>query len=634
MPFGFHRKILHVDLTKGVFRVEEPEEAFYRKYMGGSALGLFYVLTKTPPRSDPFGPENTLVLALSVLTGVPVSGQSRMTAVAKSPLTGAIGDSQCGGFWPAEMKFSGFDAAVITGRSARPVYLWLHDNSAELRDASRLWGKETGEVETIIRQKLGDSRVQVLQCGPAGEKKVRYASLINMCSRANGRTGLGAVLASKNLRAVAVRGRARPVVADELKVRELAQWGVRNVDNSGVAGLALLGTSEVIPYQNQTGGLPTRNYSSGVYDGFEAISGQRMNETLVKKRTSCFGCAVRCKREVEVKNGPFVVDSRFGAPEYETIATFGSYCCVDDLKAIAKANEICNRYGVDTISCGATIAWAMECFEAGIINERDTGGIRLSFGNALAMVKMTEMIARREGFGDLLAEGSARAAEFIGRGSRDYLVTIKRKEIPAHMPQVKRSLALIYAVCPFGPDHQSSEHDESYDPDLGFLERLADLGLVNPRPPHVLDEEKVLFAFKTQCLYSALDCLNLCQFVFGPSWQLYGPSQIVEFVSAVTGWDVSLRELIQVGERRINMMRMFNVREGFGRDDDRLPEKFFRPLKGGITDGATLDGDQFRSAREAYYEMAGWDKVTGVPTPKKLEELDLEWAVPEDRNPG
>lgn len=625
MPYGYHGKILHVDLTNNILKVEKPADNFYRKYLGGSALGLYYALKKIPPNTDPLGPENTLVFALSVLTGVPISGQSRMTAVAKSPQTGTIGDSQCGGFWPAEMKFAGYDAVVIEGRALKPVYLWLHNGEAELRDAKHLWGKETGEVETAIRQELDDRRIEVLQCGPAGEKGVRYAALINMCSRANGRTGMGAVMASKNLKAVAVRGRARPETADKSKVQELARWGAGNLEESAVFGLSLLGTAELVPFQNETGGLPTKNFNSGVFDDFMAISGQRLNETIVKQRTTCYGCALRCKREVEVIEGPYPVDPRYGAPEYETVSTFGSYCCVNNLTAIAKANEICNRYGVDTISCGATIAWAMECFEAGIITEQDTSRIQLNFGNADAMVKMVEMIARREGFGDILADGSSRAAKVIGKGSEDFLITIKNKEIPAHMPQVKRSLALIYAVNPFGPDHMSSEHDESYEPEFGYLDRLSELGLKDPRSSQILDKEKVRFAYLTQCFYSLMDSLNVCHFVYGPGWQLYGPGQLVELVKAVTGWNITMDELMAVGERRINMMRAFNAREGIGQEEDIIPKKLLKPLKGGPTDGVAVTQDQFQKARETYYEMAGWDKAKGKPTRKKLKDLGLGW---------
>jgi len=627
MPCGYNGRLLHVDLTREEWRVEEPPQEFYRTYFGGSALGLYYLLKDTPPGVDALGPDNHLILALSVLTGAAISGQSRMTAVAKSPLTGLVGDSQCGGFWPAELKFAGFDAIILSGRASRPLYLWIHDGQVELRDASRLWGRVTGEVEVLIREELKEGRIQVLQCGPAGEKGVRFAALINMCNRANGRTGMGAVMGSKNLRAIAVRGKARPAMADQATLRALAKWGADRVEESGVAGLALMGTAETVEAQNAVGGLPTHNFSSGVFQGSELISGETMNETIRKDRDTCYGCAVRCKRVVEVTQGSYLVDPLYGGPEYETLAALGSYCGVGSLGAVARANELCNRYGLDTISCGATIAWAMECFERGIITAEDTGGIELRFGNASAMVQMTEEIGRREGFGDLLAEGSARAAETIRRGSEEFLTTVKKQEAPAHMPQVKRSLALIYAVNPFGADHQSHEHDDSYAPESGDLDKLAQFGLLDPRPADVLDPEKVRYAFYMQCLYSALDSLNLCQFVYGPTWQLYGPGQLVELVRAVTGWEVSLWELMKLGERRLNMLRAFNAREGVGREQDALPRKFFEPLVGGPTDGVALDEEEVQRALGTYYAMAGWDTAKGTPTRAKLEELGIGWVA-------
>ncbi|MCP4517965.1 MAG: aldehyde ferredoxin oxidoreductase, partial [Delftia sp.] len=393
--------------------VEEPDEVFYRRYMGGSALGMYYLLKNTPAGADPLGPENTLVLSVSVLTGVAFSGQSRMTATARSPLTGAVGDAQCGGFWPAELKFAGYDAIVIQGQAAKPVYLWINDGQAELRDAAHLWGKVTGEVEAQIKQEVGEPKAQIVQCGPAGEKGVRYGAISHLCNRANGPTGMGAVMGSKNLEAGAGRGKQRRAVADKDGVRAVSRWGADNFEDSDIYGMGLLGTAEVLRYQNKGGGLPTRNWESGVFEGWEAIDGQAMRDTILKERDTCFACVVRCKRVVEVTEGPYQVDPLYGGPEYETLATFGAYCGVDDLAAIAHANQLCNQYGMDTISCGATIAWAMDCFEKGLISAEDTGGLELRFGDAEARVKMVGLIARREGRGDLLAEGSARAAERI-----------------------------------------------------------------------------------------------------------------------------------------------------------------------------------------------------------------------------
>ena len=616
MACGYRGRILHVDLTTGQLRVEKPDERFYRMYLGGSAMGTYYLLQHTPPLSDPLGPENTLSLMVGVVTGAPISGQSRVCATAKSPVTGLIGDSQSGGFWPAELKAAEFDGVVIHGKAKRPVYLWIHDGEAELRDAASLWGKFTADVEDAVRLALGDDRIQILQCGPAAEKGVRYGALIHNANRANGRTGMGTVMASKNLKAVAVRGHCRPDLADPEKIRALAKWGAEHLQESGVARMGEFGTAGIVLSQNEVGGLPTRNWSSGVFEGAESISGERMATTVLKGRDTCFGCVVRCKRVVEITDGSFNVDPRYGGPEYETLATMGSYCGVSDLTAICRANQLCNMYGMDTISCGATIAWAMDCFEQGLLTEEDTDGVDLRFGNAEGVVRMVEKIGRREGIGRVLGEGSARAAGSLGVGT-DLVVAAKKHEFPAHMPQVKRSLALIYAVNPFGADHQSHEHDPCYE---GYPERMAQLGLLDPQPSELLNAEKVRYALYTQYVYSLLDSVSVCQFVFGPSFQLYSLGQLVDVVRAVTGWDVTLWELMKVGERRLTLMRVFNAREGAQAKTDALPAKLQIPLAGGPSDGASVGKAEVEEAKSLYYEMAGWDE-NGHPTRAKLQEL-------------
>ena len=616
MPYGYHGKILHVQLSEMRFETEEPSEAFYRKYMGGSAMGAYYLLKHTPADADALAPENTLTLAAGVVTGAPISGQSRLAAVAKSPQTGGIGDSQSGGFFPAELKFAGFDAIVAHGKAESPVYLWIKDGVPELRPAEHLWGKDTGEVEDLLKAELDDAKVQILQTGIAGENGVHFSALISMANRANGRTGMGSVMASKNLKAVAVRGKQRPELADKKGLNEHARWGSKNFPDSDIFGMGLYGTAEVVGPQNEGGGLPTLNWSSGVFDGWEKISGETMAETILKERDTCYACTVRCKRVVETEQ----VNPRFGGPEYETIATFGSYCGVDDLEAIAQANQLCNLYGMDTISCGATIAWAMDAFERGLISAEDTDGLDLRFGNAQAMVAMVEKIARREGFGDVLARGSANAAQIIGRGTEDLVVATKKQEAPAHMPQVKRSLGLIYAVNAFGADHQSSEHDPSYE---WYPERMAEIGLTDPQPADNMNEEKVKFALITQQLYSALDSVGMCQFVFGPSWHLYGPTQLAEAVQLITGWNVTVDELLEVGERRLNLMRLFNANAGFTRDDDKLPKKFYQALKGGPSDGVKLTVEELETAKDVYYKMSGWDAKSGNPGEAKLAELGI-----------
>ena len=568
MPYGYHGRMLRVDLTTGTLSIDQPALDLYRRYLGGSALNLHYLLKEMPAGADPLGPDNMLGLSVGVATGLPISGQSRMTATAKSPLTGAIGDSQCGGFWPARLKWAGFDGIIFKGRAAKPCYLLIDNGRAELRDAAHLWGRETGEVQRLICAELEDERAEVLQIGPAGERLVRYAAIINMCNRANGRTGMGAVMGSKRLKAVVVRGRLKPAIADRKGFEALVTWGTRALAASGLTDMGKYGTAGVVSAQHKMGGLPSYNFQSGVFAAHRAINGQALyhqmlsgrdqNKQHSRGRDTCYGCIIRCKRVVACDQEPYRADPLYGGPEYETLAALGSYCGVDNLAAICNANALCNRYGIDTISCGATIAWAMEAFEAGVLSTADTGGLELRFGDAQALVAMVRMIAQRRGFGDLLAEGSQRAAQKLGKG-HEFLTTSKGQEAPAHMPQIKRSLALIYAVNPFGADHESSDHDLSYDQDAYTLyhKRYRPLGLETPRPARELGPEKVTFARTTQKVCSLNDSLCLCQFVWGSSWQLYGPEQIVQLVAAVTGWGVTLDELLRVGERRVNMMRFF-----------------------------------------------------------------------------
>jgi aldehyde:ferredoxin oxidoreductase len=635
MPHGYNGKILHVDLSSRTFEIEEPDLAFYRKYMGGSAMGLYYLLKNSPAGADPLGPENVLCLMASVITGAPISGQSRITATAKSPLTDCIGDSQSGGFFPAEFKFAGFDGMVIKGKFDSPVYLWINDGEVEFRDADHLWGKITGESEEIIKEELEDQKIQIMQIGPAGEKLVRYAAVMSMNNRAMGRTGMGAVMGSKNLKAIAVRGKNKPTIADKKGLMELTRWGTKAYPESHVAGLGKYGTANATAGQQKAGGLSTFNHNSGVFEGWEAIDGTTMFDTVLrgadegvqnsKGRDTCYSCTVRCKRVVEITEGPNKVDPLYGGPEYETLATFGSYCGIDDLAAISKANEYCNKYGLDTISCGATIAWAMESYAEGHLSKEDTGGLELNYGDAEVMVELTRMIGERKGFGEILGEGSVRAAEKLGNGTEKFLVVSKKQETPAHMPQAKPTLGIIYAVNPFGSDHQSSEHDGSYK---WYPERMKQIGLDDPQSSRGMNEEKVRYALRTQWAYSALDTVSVCQFVFGPAWHLYDMEQLAVAINTITGWDVTLDEIMELGERRVNLLRAYNAREGIGREQDTLPEKMFKKaLKGGRTDGVTVDKGEWQEMMNHYYLLSEWDLSTGNPSQQKLESLGIGWAL-------
>jgi aldehyde:ferredoxin oxidoreductase len=630
MPYGYTGKILHVDLTKGELTVEEPEQAFYRKYLGGSAMGMYYILRDMPRGADALGPENVLTLMVGVATGAPISGQSRLNANAKSPISGGIGDSQSGGFFPAELKFAGFDGIVIKGKAEKPVYLSIVEGKAELRDAAHLMGKKTGDVDDILHTEI-DRKAEILQHGPAAEKGVLFSSLVSMSNRHNGRTGMGLVMASKNLKAVVVRGTKRVSVADPKALADLNKSGPKILpENPDMPGLAAEGTATVVIFQNTIGSLPTRNYNEGQFEACEDISGARMVETILKQRDTCYACVVKCKRVVEIKDGAHNVEARYGGPEYETLGTFGSYCGVNDLAAVAVANQICNEYGVDTIAGGATIAFAIECYQKGIINQEQTGGLELKWGDADMMLKVLDLMVNCEGpLGEVLSQGSERAAKVWGNGADECLITVKGAEAPAHMPHAKRSLGLIYAVNPFGADHQSSEHDPYYEEGVADLnlDRLKQIGLDAPQPAYSLTEEKVRFAYETEVFYSMLDSLEVCQFVFGPAWTLYDGKQTAQMVNAVTGWDVTVDELMEVGRRRLNLLRTFNAREGLGRKDDKLPKKFFKQLAGaGPTAGVALTHEEIDSAIDHYYKLAGFN-ADGAPTAEGLKALDIEWAA-------
>lgn len=650
---GFTGNVLHVDLSARSLEIEHPQESFYQRYPGGSLMGLYYLWQFTPPGIDAYAPQNTLTFAISAPTGLPVSGQSRCTVTCKSPSSGGAADSQGGGFWPAELKFAGFDAIVIRGAADSPLYLWVHDGEAELRDAQHLWGKVTYEAEQLLKEELGDAKIEVAQIGPAGEKLSNFAAIMNMSNRAWGRTGVGAVMGSKKLRAIVVRGTQKAEADHRQAILDLSKSGAKVFPGSDMESFGRYGTADTVMANYGAGGLPFNNWDSGTMplEEAQAISGERLYDELLRGaaegkqdrrgRDTCYACIVRCKRVVEAEWRERALKPEYGGPEYETISTFGSYCGVGDLHAITYANQLCNQYGVDTISCGATLAWAMDCYANGVLSAEEMDGIELAFGDAEAMIAMLHKTLRREGFGDILAEGSAKAADRLGKG-HDYLLTVKGQELPAHMPHVKRSLGLIYAVNPFGADHQSSEHDPMYHPKLyegkpdapGYKRFLSQIGLTTPQPTKVINAEKVEFALKTQYTYSATDTVSVCQFVYGPSWQLYGPDALAQLLSAATGWDVSVADVQEIGRRRLNLMRAYNAREGLARDRDTLPGKLFRKaLQGGRTDGLVLEEGELDGAIDEYFRQAGWDVETGIPTRETLGAVGLDWVADQIHGP-
>lgn len=622
MPNGYHGRILRVDLSKGTISTDTPDTNFYRQYFGGGAMATYYLLKEMAPGVDPFGPDNVLVIAPSVLVGAPISGFVRYTVAAKSPLTNGFGESEAAGFWGPELKFAGFDAIVVRGTAPEPVYLWIQDGEAELRPAGHLWGKSAGDVEDEIRRELHDPRIRVLQAGPAGEKLVRFAAVTNNLRHFNGRTGMGAVMGAKKLRAIAVRGLSRLPMHDEQRVREIARWFARQ----GPHPYTELGTAALVLPLNKSGILPTRNFREGVFEGAEAISGERMKETILTSNDGCWACSVRCKRTVKT-GPPHNVTTRYGGPEYETIGSFGSLCGIADLEAIARANEICNAHVMDTISTGVSVAFAMECFENGLLTKKDTDGLELRFGNAAAMLALVERIAERQGLGDLLAEGVKRAAASIGRGAETFAMHIKGQEVPLHDPRGKLGLALSYAISPTGADHIEAPHDPAFRAEGPSMERMRAVGLLSPVDLLSLGPEKVRAFVLAQYVWSTYNSVGACNFVGFPGFP-FTAHRIAEIVNAVTGWETSFYEILKVGERAINMARLFNLREGLTARDDTLPDRLFQPLPSGPLAGRGISREQFQAALKLYYEMMGWDRETGVPTEGKLVELGLEWAAP------
>jgi aldehyde:ferredoxin oxidoreductase len=496
-----------------------------------------------------------------------------------------------------------------------------------LKDASHLWGRITGEVQDTIRKELGDARIRVAQIGPAGEKGVLYANITNELKHFNGRCGLGAVMGSKNLRAIAVRGKMKPEYANPERIKELAKIGAAKVAADGFfKDFKRLGTTWNVTWNSDLGGLPTRNWTMGIFPEREKVTEAVYADQWMDGPGTCWACAQACKRDV--KKGittPWTVEERYGGPEYETMGMMGTNCMVSDWNAICKANEWASKYAVDTIALGGVIGFVMECYEKGILTAKDLGGVEARFGNGDALVRLSEMAVKREGFGDRMAEGTARLAKRLGPKAERFAVTVKGKEFPAHMPTAKGMMGLIYAVNPFGPDHVSTTHDPDIAIEPNEVNKGA--GIYETEKPYEISFAKAKLLAYSQRYISAADSWSVCQFTFN-SWSIYGLAELVEVINAATGWGYTMQELMLLGERRINLMRAFNAREGFSSKDDLLPPRLFEdPIQGeGPRKGAVVDNAKFLKAREDYYRLNNWDPATGNPTEVKLRELGLDWA--------
>lgn len=614
--------ILHADLNEEKFEAKAYPPEFFRTYLGGGAIGTYFLLKNEVWDTDPLSPENILTIAPGLATGAAVSGVSRCSVTALSPETNAVGDSQAGGDLGPFLKRAGLDAVVITGRASAPGYLYVHDGTADFVPTSELSGKTVLEAYDWISAKYPDEKLSILQCGPAGERMVKYASLASDLNNVYGRTGMGAVFGSKNLRAVVVKSGKKIEFADPQGVKALAQKGVRRVTQEKVGEtLKLHGTPGIVGGNALSGNLSTHNYSAGYHEDFERLDGSNFDESIKSKGSTCFGCVIGCRKTIKSET-PYQVTDRLGGPEFETLGVLGSNLDIMDPVAVAKANELCNNYGIDTISMGGIASYLCEAVEKDVVGPEKLGIDDFGFGKPESIFALIEKTAAREGIGDIAAEGFVPLVEHLGQETAPYAVHVKNHGFAVHMPQVKPSMALLYAVSPIGADHMSSEHDWIA---ADSSEVAQGLGLFNPGELEAYDLKKVRGVTYSQFFYGLLDSLGLCMFVWGPG-SVYSYSDLEELIRAATGWQVNFWELMKAGERRINMMRILNLRRGFGPGDDELPERMFEPLKGGPSDGKAVDRQGFQEMKSTYYSLMGWDK-DGVPSLGKLQDLDLTWIA-------
>jgi len=610
MARGYMGKILFVDLSKNELKDEVLDEKLCRQFIGGYGIGARILFSRQKAGVDPLGPDNTFGILSGPFNGTPALSGTKHTVVAKSPLTGGWGDANSGGYFGAYLKFAGYDAVFFTGISDKPVYLFINNGKAELRDAAHLWGKDTRQTEDILKSELGKD-VEIACIGPSGENLSLISAVISR-SRTAARSGLGAVMGSKKLKAVAVKGNMKVPLADEARVKTLRK---KYLDELGghIEWLKPLGTPFLTIPGVQGGDSPVKNWGGvGIIDfpDFESIGADALIARR-SKRFACYLCPIGCGGYMKEGTGEYKYGAGSRRPEYETIAMFGTNCLNNNLESIIKVNDICDRHGIDTISAGATIAMAIECFENGLITKADTDGIEMTWGNHKAIVAMTEKLAKREGFGALLADGAKVAAEKIGKGADQYAIHIQGQELPAHDPKHAFNYATSYRLDPTPGRHfVGSELSDGPAHPSGLLPRF-DLKSFAGRG----EARRIGNNF-----HQAVVCTGTCLFVY---WAFPSVDPIAEFMSAVTGWEVTNDELLETGERISNLRQAFNVREGLNPLQFKVPDRVLGrpPLKDGPLAGVTLDED---TMIKDYFVAMDWDLKTAKPNKKKLQELGLD----------
>lgn len=623
MSYGFTGTILRINLSQKNIEKQNFDEAFYRMYMGGSAIGTYFLLKETDPHTDALSSENIITIASSVTTGAAVSGASRVCVTSLSPETGAVGDSQAGGSFGPFIKRAGFDAVVIKGKAPTPSYVLIDDEEVKIIDAEELVGKTVLEVHDILTNKYGKKNLSILQCGPAGEKLVTFACLMADLNDVAGRTGMGAVFGSKNLRAIVITSSGKVSFADPDGLRKLAKKAKDNLPNADFPSvLKKYGTPGVVGFQAQSGNLSTHNYSRSFHKDYKQLDGETYEQSIGAGQTTCFGCIVGCRKKVKCQK-PYEVTDRLGGPEFETLGLLGSNLDITDPAAVAKANELCNNFGIDTITMGGLAAYVFESAENNLISSEILEGRNIGFAKPHDLFWLIEKVACRKGIGNIVAQGFEHAIKKFGPDTAKYAIHVKNHGLAVHMAQVKPSQALIYAVCPIGADHMSSEHDWLL---ASGAEQCKSLGVGEREKPDSTSVNKVRITMYSQFYYSLLDTLCLCMFCWGPG-NLFSYRDIEDFVNYSTGWQTTLWELMKVGQRRINMMRQLNARRGFSREDDKLPDRLFEPLPDGPAEGKYVDEKDFLEMLDEYYEMMGWDCESANPTSALLLELGLGWTM-------
>lgn len=609
---GYAGRILYVDLSSGKTRVEPLNEDCAKKYIGGIGLGMRLWLDHSEPGVDPFSPENPLILATGSIAGTmwPTGGNGH-AFVSKSPASYGVGESKAHGTFGTELKRAGYDAVIFKGKAEKAVYVWIDDDSVQVLDASHLMGKSPSETEDTIREELGDYYIRVAAIGLAGEKLSRIACIINDKTRAAGRTGLGAIMGSKNLKAIAVRGTHDITVAKPDEFMEFVKEFHERMKGPAAQKYRTLGTPENVLVHNSLACMPTRNYNNASFEGAEKVSGENLNDKYVAKIIGCSSCAMRCEHMCVVSEGPYKnVMTRM---EYETLWALGPYCGVDRLDAIIKGMELTNYYGIDAISAGVIAGFAMDCYEKGILTKKELEGIDAKFGNYEAMVQIVEKIGKREGIGDVLAEGVKIAGEKIGNGAEKLAQHIKGVEVTGYDLRCLKTAALGFAVSFRGADH--NRHGAYAFDVKGKVNRLvAEKG-----------RGKMVMGMEDQ--YALIDSLIVCKFSRGTYYKEY--EDMARLYNLVTGFEMTAEDLRRAGERINNLGRLFNIREGLGRKDDTLPYKVMHlPIPDeGPSKGAMVTQDELDLLLDDYYEARGWTKE-GVPTKEKLEELEMDDLMP------